>query len=135
MRERSKFKTPLDGEFLAFARQLRVNQTDAEAVLWGLLRNRRLGGFKFRRQHPLKPYVLDFFCMERKLAIELDGGQHNTEEGRAKDERRTQAIAIQGIRLVRYWCHEVLSDTESVLEDIWKILNTGAEQCDRRYDK
>ena len=85
-------KRPLDPRLLAFARELRRQQTDAEAVMWSLLRDRRLAGCKFRRQYPLGPYVLDFYCQEARLAIELDGGAAN-EPGRAAiDELRTACM-------------------------------------------
>jgi len=114
---------PLNPELLGFARQLRQEQTDAETLMWYLLRGRRLGGFKFRRQHPLDPYVLDFYCAELKLAIELDGGQHNKEENRAKDATRTAHIEQQGITVIRFWNHDVLRDTPNVLEAIWNALH------------
>jgi type I restriction enzyme M protein len=113
---------PLHPELLAFARELRQRHTDAERRIWAILRGRRFLGLKFRRQHPLAPYVLDFYCHEKKLAIELDGGQHNTTAGRAKDERRTRAINQQGIRVIRFWDHDVLQDTEAVLEAIYRAV-------------
>jgi very-short-patch-repair endonuclease len=85
----TKSHTRLPSDLLAFARELRQNETDAERLLWRLLRNRSLAGAKFRRQHPFPPYVLDFYCHELKLAIELDGGQHNLPEGRLHDKVRT----------------------------------------------
>lgn len=83
-----------------------------------LLRNRRFLGLKFRRQHPLPPYVLDFYCEELKLAIELDGGQHNAVDSRRYDERRSRYLADQEIHVLRYWNHEVLGDLENVVEAI-----------------
>ncbi len=96
------------------ARRLRVNMTDAELVLWKALRNRQLDEFKFRRQHPIGPYVLDFFCEDHKLAVEIDGGQH-TEE---KDAARTAWLAERGIRILRFWNNDVLSNLSGVLETI-----------------
>ena len=84
----TKSHARLPSDLLAFARELRQNETDAERLLWRLLRNRSLAGAKFRRQHPFPPYVLDFYCHELKLAIELDGGQHNLPEGRLHDKVR-----------------------------------------------
>jgi len=115
-------KQPIDPKILDFARSLRSDQTDAEHRLWTLLRNRRLGGFKFRRQHPIEPYILDFYCDDAKLAIELDGGQHNTAGARRSDRARTEYIAKRGIRILRFWDHELLSQTETVLEVIWNAL-------------
>src|SRR5262245_33997923 len=82
-------KPPLDSSLLAFARKLRQQHSDPGRLLWALLRNRHFGNFKFRRQHPFKPFILDFYCQEAKLAIELDGGQHNTDSARQYDSERT----------------------------------------------
>ncbi len=108
-------------EHIAFARQLRQQQTDAEGLIWHLLRDRRLGGFKFRRQHPLPPYVLDFYCHELALCIELDGAQHADRV--EQDARRDEALAAQGIRTLRFWNNEVLAQTEAVLDTIWQALH------------
>ena len=110
-------------EHIAFARQLRATQTDPEGLLWSLLRDRRLADAKFRRQHPLGPYVLDFYCHEKRLAIELDGGQHNEEAGKAHDSRRDGYLAEQGIRVLRVWNNQVRAETESVQEAIWQALH------------
>ncbi len=118
VREQKIQKLPPD--ILEFARNLRKNQTDAEQLLWQLLRGRRFLGLKFRRQHPVKPYVLDFFCHELKLAVEVDGGQHNEAEHRRKDARRTAYLADQGITVVRYWADTVLKDTSVVLQDLYE---------------
>ncbi|HEV8646065.1 MAG TPA: methionine--tRNA ligase [Burkholderiales bacterium] len=123
--KRSGPKAPLPSDLLNFARKLRSEQTDAEQLVWSLLRDRRLAGAKFRRQHPVaaagKNYVLDFYCDELKLAIELDGGQH--QENRAKDEERTRLLSQLGIKVLRYWNNDVLSQTDSVLESIWNTVN------------
>jgi very-short-patch-repair endonuclease/restriction endonuclease S subunit len=118
----------LPSDLLAFARELRRNETDAERLLWRLLRNRSLAGAKFRRQHPFPPYVLDFYCHELKLAIELDGGQHNLPEGRLHDKVRTAKLAEHGIRVLRFWNHEVLRDPESVLEAIYQAIVERREE-------
>ncbi|MHB9101850.1 MAG: DUF559 domain-containing protein, partial [Sulfuricella sp.] len=110
----------LPSELREFARELRQNQTDAENLLWMLLRDRRFAGQKFRRQHPLPPYVIDFYCHEEKLAVELDGGQHA--DNIEYDEARTKFIAEQGIRVIRYWNNQVLQETESVLQHLWNEL-------------
>jgi very-short-patch-repair endonuclease len=99
---------------------LRENQTDAEARLWLLLRDRRLGGRKFRRQHPIPPYVVDFYCGEAKLVIELDGSQHA--EATEQEVRRTRFLESRGLRVRRYWNNAVLTETETVLQDIWNAL-------------
>lgn len=109
---------PVPTELLVFARQLRKAQTDAETLLWFLLRDRRFCGFKFRRQYPLGGYILDFYCSTAKVAIELDGGGHNSEEQRLYDQVRTKTLAGAGIRVVRFWNNDVLNSLENVLEEI-----------------
>jgi very-short-patch-repair endonuclease len=98
------------------ARALRVHATDAETKLWLQLRGRRLQGWKFRRQVPMGRYVVDFFCLDAKLIIEVDGGQHDA--NRAKDEARTRAIERLGYRVIRFWNNDVLQNTPGVLEQI-----------------
>ncbi|MBK1683318.1 endonuclease domain-containing protein [Rhodoferax fermentans] len=100
------------------ARQLRAKATDAETLLWQRLRSRQLAGYKFRRQHPIGPYFADFACIEARLVVELDGGQHATPEGLLSDERRSEALASQGYLVLRFWNHDVLQQTEAVLESI-----------------
>ncbi len=96
------------------ARELRARQTEAEAHLWHHLRARRLEGEKFVRQLQIDRYVADFACRTARLAIELDGGQHNTE----RDAARTEIVETYGYRILRYWNHEVLGDTYAVLKAI-----------------
>jgi very-short-patch-repair endonuclease len=103
-----------------YARRLRKQQTDTERKLWARLRDRRLGGVKFRRQHPIGPYIVDFCCPEAKLVIELDGGQHTTQ--RNGDERRSLFIEAQGYGVLRFWDNEVLLNIEGVLERIGEAL-------------
>ncbi len=102
------------------ARKLRRNSTDAELKLWHFLRNRNLAGHKFRRQHPLPPYVVDFVCIESKLIVELDGGQHL--EQVAHDEKRTAYFESQDFRLIRFWNDDVLLRSEAVLEEVLRNL-------------
>jgi very-short-patch-repair endonuclease len=116
--EGPRSKIALPSELLEFARSLRAKQTDAESLLWYLLRDRRLLGLKFRRQHSLPPYVLDLYCEELKLAIELDGGQHNVDAQAARDFKPDKFIQDHGIEVVRYWNHDVMLRTESVLTDL-----------------
>ncbi len=104
----------LPTQLLANARALRSQLTDAEQFLWSLLRKEQLG-VKFRRQHPLEPYILDFYCLEAKLAIELDGGQHNEDAARVYDDVRSEALKREGISVLRFWNHEVFQNTEGVL--------------------
>lgn len=98
------------------ARTLRRDATEAEKLLWMHLRDRKLAGLKFRRQHRIGRYTADFCCEEEKLVVELDGGQHA--EKISDDEQRTQYIEKLGYRVVRYWNNEVLDNIEGVLDDI-----------------
>jgi very-short-patch-repair endonuclease len=103
------------------ARQLRRDQTDAEQALWARLRDRQLCGAKFRRQHPIGPFVADFCCPQGKLIVELDGGQHATRV--AADQKRARFLQEQGYRVLRFWNHDVLGNTEAVLERIVEALS------------
>ncbi len=98
------------------ARKLRRRSTDAERRLRHYLRNRQLAGFKFRRQEVIGDYVADFVCLEAKLIIEADGGQHT--EQQAADAARTAELERKGFRVLRFWNHEILGETEHVLERI-----------------
>ncbi len=93
--------------------------SDAEQALWHLLRCRQISGLKFRRQHPFGDYILDFVCLENKLVIEVDGGQH--EQQAWYDENRTQELQAAGFRVLRFWNNEVLREIESVKEKIWLV--------------
>src|SRR5690242_17101554 len=94
------------------ARALRLAQTEVERRLWQRLRNRQLSGFKFRRQHPVGPYITDFFCVDARLVIELDGSQHGDQRGLQADERRTEYLKEQGYRVLRFWNEEVLNNID-----------------------
>lgn len=99
-----------------YARHLRKHLTNAEQHLWRFLRRRQLFGARFRRQLPIGPYIVDFACMEQRLIIELDGGQHQcTEE---YDRKRTRYLESCGYRVIRFWNNDVLTQTESVLSVI-----------------
>ena len=114
--------SPVHPRTLAYARELRGRLTDSEELLWLLLRNRRLGGVKFRRQHPVSPYILDFYCEELALGVELDGGQHLEEKQLQKDQKRENFFWDRGIKIIRFWDNDVLCRTESVLEEIWRVV-------------
>ena len=111
----------IDPQLLVFAKTMRTNATDAESLMWQLLRNKRFMNLKFRRQHVIAPYIVDFYCHELALVIELDGSQHNTEDGRAYDIERTKFLEALDLKVVRYWNSEVLGKTEAVLEDLWQV--------------
>ena len=102
------------------ARQLRTTMTDAERRLWACLRNRRFVGYKFRRQHPLGPFIADFACIEHRLVIEADGGQHAES---ATDQRRSRWLERRGWRVLRFWNTDILANTEGVQEMILAVLN------------
>ena len=105
-----------------FARHLRRESTDAEKRLWRLLRDRRFSEFKFRRQYPCGIYFLDFFCVDARFAVELDGGGHGFPEQRTRDEQRNLFLADQGIQVLRFWNHQVRREVESVRFEIWHTL-------------
>ncbi len=109
-----------------FAQRLRYELTDCEQLLWQRLRNRQLGGFKFRRQYPLPPYVLDFYCAELHLAVELDGGQHFGDEALRRDSERSRYLGIYGIRVLRFSNREVLAQTPEVLAEILRQADMAA---------
>lgn len=121
----------LSDEILLRARELRRNATDAEQTLWNALRDRQLAGLKFRRQHPIDRFILDFYCHEKRLAIELDGGYHAEDEQRIYDEERTTLLAAQGIKVLRFWNHEVLNNLEGVLEAILNAAMTPYSELQR----
>ena len=98
------------------AKSLRSNQTDAEMQLWYHLRAHRFVGLKFKRQKPIGAYIVDFVCIERKLILELDGGQHAENVG--YDERRTKFLESEGYQVLRFWNNQVLQEMDSVLEVI-----------------
>ena len=114
----------IDPHLLTLARKLRKEQTNAEQLLWQLLRNRQFCGLKFRRQYPLAPYVLDFYCREERFGIELDGGQHNEPDKKRTDKERTAFLEGKGIKIIRFWNNEVLQETEAVLEQLYNSLNS-----------
>src|SRR3974390_2470475 len=92
-----------------FAALLRRRSTDAERKLWLRLRARQIVGMKFRRQHPIGPYIVDFICIERRIVIEVDGGQH---QDCIKDRRRDAWLASQGLTVLRFWDNEILKEKE-----------------------
>ena len=112
------------------ARSMRRQPTEAEARLWGLLRGRRLSGFRFRRQHPVGRYIIDFYCATRKLAVELDGGQHATDEQQRHDVERSLDLSKRGIRVLRIWNHDVLQRPLQVQELIWRLLTTDSGEAE-----
>lgn len=98
------------------ARRLRRESTDAEQVLWRLLRNRQLAGWKFRRQVPIGRYIVDFVCFEKRLIVEIDGGRHQQQADH--DDKRTRWLASEGFRVIRFWNNEVLGETAAVQQAV-----------------
>jgi len=113
-----RIKPPLPTTTHNQSRELRRSSTEAEQTLWYHLRAGRLNGHKFRRQHPAPPCIVDFYCAVKRLVIELDGSQHNTEVDRA----RTLFLESQGLRVLRYWDNEALQQTDAVLAAILSAL-------------
>jgi very-short-patch-repair endonuclease len=110
----------------ARARALRRNATRPEQRLWLHLRSAQIGGFSFRRQHPVGPYVLDFYCPALKLAIELDGDQHGSDGGLARDAARSRFLQTKGIRVIRFPNHLLKEDLPYVLEAIAReVVNSS----------
>ena len=114
---------PLPPQILNNARELRTKQTDAETLLWYFLRNRDFCGIKFRRQHPVDGYIVDFYCHEAKLAIELDGSGHAEDERKLYDAERTRVLEGAGIKVLRFWNDGVLKNLEAVLEEIYAAVS------------
>ena len=105
-------------ELEAYRKRLRNNSTPAEAALWSLIKNKQLDGRKFRRQHSIGNYILDFYCPEEKLAIELDGEDHYWEEGMRRDKLKTAYIESHGIKIIRFENKLVFKDPEFILNSI-----------------
>ena len=104
------------------ATELRQNTTDAERRLWAVLRDRRLQGYKFRRQHPIGRFIVDFACTKHRLVIEADGGQHDENPS---DARRTAWLESQGWRVIRFWNNDMLANTEGVMNTVLEALRGG----------
>ena len=121
-----------EGEKTGFARQLRRAMTDAERSLWHHLRNRALMGYKFRRQHAVGGYVVDFACLERRLVVELDGGQH---AGNARDEAGDRVLQDMGFRVLRFWDNAALVDQQAVLAAILAALDGSLPAAAGEADK
>ena len=108
-----------DRKSIRIARRLRVNQTDAETILWNRIRNRQISAHKSVRQEPIANYICDFVCRERLLIVEVDGGQHSES---AADAIRDRRLAEEGYRVLRFWNNDVLGNIEGVLATIQNEL-------------
>ena len=103
-----------------FARRLRRGQTETEKEFWSKVRNRAFGDHKFRRQHPIGRFIADFVCLDAKLVIELDGGQHLQQQ--EKDAARTAWLDREGYMVLRFWDNQVFKEWEGVAETVWRAL-------------
>jgi very-short-patch-repair endonuclease len=103
-------------DLVSLSRNLRKRQTDAENLLWRHLRRKQVEGVKFRRQHPIGKYIVDFVCLEKQLILEIDGGQHAIEKD--KDNERDNWLRAEGYKVLRFWNNDVLTNLEGVLETI-----------------
>ena len=117
------------------ARALRGNRTAAEALLWSRLRSNQLSNLKFRRQRPIGPYFADFVCMEIRLVIELDGGQHADVDAQSHDHARIQFMSGLGYQTLRLWNNDVLTQTDAVLGKILQAAQTLTPALSRVRDR
>ena len=106
-----------------YAKTLRKNETNAEKILWKLLKSRKCEGLKFRRQHPMHYYVADFYCHEERLIIELDGGIHSEQNIKEQDENRTAELERHGIRILRFSNEQVINNVVEVLSKIKEFVD------------
>ncbi len=114
-------KPPLQKDRLERARELRNEPTEAEKKLWEHLRRKNLSA-KFRRQHPVGPFILDFYCHEARLAVEVDGGGHAERDQAEYDAERSKSLAGEGICVLRFWNGDVMADADEVVEMIRTAL-------------
>ena len=116
--------TPL--KLTRVARMLRKKDTWAEKLLWSWLRDQRFSSYKFRRQHPFGPHILDFFCREAWVDIELDGSQHGTRQQQAKDVERDAFLEARGIKVLRFWNSRLRPQKDAIRDTIWRTLQERA---------
>ena len=107
----------MDNKYV-LARILRKNLTKEERILWNMLRNRKFKNLKFKRQFPIGEYIVDFVCDEKKIIIEIDGGQHNTHENLEKDNARTEFLKSKGYRVIRFWNNDIKDNIKGVFEHL-----------------
>jgi len=109
------------GKLYQYARELRQEPTAAEKLLWSAIRNRKLNNLKFRRQHPLDKFIVDFYCNEKKLVVELDGGVHDVKRNKEYDDARTEMLTGLNISVLRFKNEEVMSNLNDVLKKICEV--------------
>lgn len=112
-------RPPMATRSLEQAKELRIGSTDAERKLWSVLRGANIDGLKFRRQHPVPPYTVDFCCVSARPVIEVDGSQHTE----ASDRARTQFLESKGFTVLRFWDNDVLMQLEAVVEAICQTVS------------
>lgn len=110
-------------QIIARAKELRSKMTTAESCFWSLVSNNRLRGYKFRRQHPIAGYIVDFYCHELRLAIEIDGGIHLEKEVMQYDEIREHDLTLLGIKVLRFTNEQVQNESEQVLNSVEKCID------------
>src|SRR5207237_2060352 len=125
MAEEKKPKWKVSSKLRSNARALRKNSTDAERILWSELRDHRLNGASFRRQVPIESYIADFLCHAARLVIELDGGQHFSDESEQADAARSAVIEAKGFKVLRFSNHDVMTNRAGVLEIIAAAIAPG----------
>jgi very-short-patch-repair endonuclease len=123
MSPKSKGKTTW--KYVLAARKLRQEETEAEKILWEALREKRLNGLKFRRQHPYERTILDFYCVKQQLVVELDGSIHDLQDQFASDEERTKYLNDHGLRVIRFRNEEILKSLPAVLQRIVEAAPPG----------
>lgn len=128
--------SPTNRHLTRIARELRRNQTQAEALLWERLRNRKLAGLKFKRQHRIGRFIVDFYCRELRLVVELEGEIHDRSDQRVYDGMRFEELQARGLRVLTIRNEEVLNDVEGVLSKILTLtLNPSPKSFDFAQDK
>lgn len=105
------------------SRALRKNQTPQEAKLWALLRNKNFHNLKFKRQYPIGNYIVDFICIEKRIIIEIDGGQHNFLENIEKDNTRSEYFSLRKFKIIRFWNNEIDNNIEGVYKKLEEFLD------------
>src|SRR5690606_10877016 len=107
------------------AQRLRRETTGPERALWSALRNKKVSGLRFRRQHPIGPYIVDFFCASHAIAVEIDGMSHAYQDRTAHDRRREEWLRAHGVRVLRFTNDDVVRDPAKVAEAIQRVLRGG----------
>lgn len=110
------------------SRQLRKNITNQERKLWNIIRNRQFFNFRFRRQFPIGNYIVDFVCREKKIVIEVDGGQHNEKNNIDYDNMRSEYLALEGFKVVRFWNNDIDNNIDGVYEKLKEVFEITPSQ-------